>query len=325
MLAGSLVSMVRRPVFGARAVEQTLSAGTRVSRQLLEHRRRGGGPLTVPFSAPHSPFDVPITPRRQIVFTSLSLNKIKDVARAFEVTINDVVLAVVAGAMRRFLVSFSNLPKKQLVAAVPVSVRGDKGTEQANMLSVMLTGLATDLEDPAGRLVAIHQAALKAKLLQSAMGSDALMEWLEVPVPALFSLAISLYSRLLLSSLHAPLCNVLVSNVPGPPVPLYFAGARLESIFPLGPIFDGVGLNITAVSCIETLDVGLVACPDRLPDLWNLACALGPALEELDVKRPSHGGSKPRSGSRSSRRPSALATTPGRSTSRSSGGESRSR
>jgi len=187
----------------------------------------------------------------------------------------------------------------------------------------MLTGLATDLEDPADRLVAIHQATLDAKLLQSAMGSDVLMQWLEVPAPALSSLAISLYSRLHLSSLHPPLCNVLVSNVQGPPVPLYFAGALLESIFPLGPIFDGVGLNVTAISCIDAVNVGLVACPDRLPDLWNLARALGPALEELDAKRPSTGASKPRSGIRKARRPSVRATAPVRSTSRSSRGNSR--
>ena len=118
------------------------------------------------------------------------------------------------------------------------------------------------------------------------------MDWLEVPVPAIFSLATGLYSRLHLSSFHPPICNVLVSDVPGPPVPLYFAGARLESIFPLGPIFDGVGLNITAVSCIDTLDVGLVACPDQLADLWELASGLRPALEELDAERVSRGGAK---------------------------------
>jgi WS/DGAT/MGAT family acyltransferase len=225
--------------------------------------------------------------------------------------------------MRRFLVSLGKLPEKQLVAAAPVSVRGDKGTEQANLFSVMLTGLATDLDDPADRLLAIHQATLDAKLLQSAMGSDVLMEWLEVPTPALSSLAISLYSRLHLSSLHPPFCNVLVSNVPGPPVPLYFAGALLESIFPLGPIFDGVGLNVTAISCIDTLNVGLVACPDRLPDLWNLARAFGPALEELDAKRPSAGGRNPRAQISKARRPGVRGTAPQRSTSRSRRGESR--
>jgi len=323
MLASSLVSMIQRPLLGARAVEHTLGAGIRVVRQIVDHHRRGGAPLTAPFSAPHIPFNTTVTPRREVAFTSLSLDKIKGVAHAFEVTINDVVLAVVAGAMRRFLVSLGKLPQKQLVAAVPVSVRGDQGTEEANLISVMLTGLATDVEDPADRLVAIHQAVLEAKRFQSAMGSDVLMEWLDVPVPALFSLVTSLYARLHLSSLHPPLCNVLVSDVPGPPVPLYFAGARLDSIFPLGPIFDGVGLNITAISSTHTLDVGLVACPDQLPDLWDLASALRPALEELDAKPPSH-GAKRRSTTHTSRGPGARATAPGRSTSRSFRSESRS-
>ena len=196
------------------------------------------------------------------------------------------------------------------MAAVPVSVRGDHGVEQANMISVMLTGLATDLEVPADRLIAIHQGASEAKLLQSAMGSDALMEWLEVPVPALFSLATGLYSWLRLSALHPPLCNVLVSDVPGPPVPLYFAGGRLVSIFPLGPIFDGVGLNITAVSSADTLDIGLVACPDQLPDLWNLASGLRPALEELDAARLSRGAAKTSSKAKKARRSASSASTP---------------
>jgi len=305
-LAGALASMVRRPLFGARALGRTVEATVRVSRQLVDHRRRGGSALALPFSAPRLPFDAPITARREVAFTSLPLEGIKGVAHAFDVTVNDVVLAVVAGAMRHFLVSLGKLPKKSLVAAVPVSVRGDHGVEQANMISVMLAGLATDLEGPADRLVAIHQGASEAKLLQSAMGSDALMAWLEVPVPALFSLATDLYSWLRLSALHPPLCNVLVSDVPGPPVPLYFAGGRLVSIFPLGPIFDGVGLNITAVSSVSTLDVGLVACPDQLPGLWNLACGLGPALEELDAARVARGDAKHRSKKRSAPRPDTL-------------------
>ena len=241
MLACSFASMTRRPLLGARAVGQTLRAGMRVARELADHRRRGGAPLTAPFSAPHLSFDRPVTPRREIAFTSLSLAKIKAVARAFDVTINDVVLAVVAGAMRRFLDSLGELPGKQLVAAVPVSVRGDRGTEQANLVSVMLTGLATDLESPADRLAAIHQRALEAKLLQSAMGSQALMEWAEVPVPALFSLATNLYARLHLSSVHPPLCNVLVSDVPGPPLPLYFAERVWNRSFPSGRSSTGSG------------------------------------------------------------------------------------
>ena len=309
-LAGALASMVRRPLLATRALGKTVEASMRVSRQLVDHHRRGGAALALPFSAPRLPFDAPITPRREVAFTSLALDTIKGIAHAFDVTVNDVVLAVVAGAMRHFLVSLGKLPKKALVAAVPVSVRGDHGVEQANMISVMLTGLATDLEVPADRLMAIHQGASEAKRLQSAMGSDALTEWLEVPVPALFSLATELYSWLRLSALHPPLCNVLVSNVPGPPVPLYFAGGRLVSIFPLGPIFDGVGLNITAVSSVDTLDIGLVACPDQLPDLWNLASGLRPALEELDAARLSGGGAKTSSQAKSGRQSATSASTP---------------
>ena len=284
-LACALRGIVLRPLAGARAVEQTLVAGVRVSRQLLDNRRRGGSLPTIPFSAPRLLFDAPVTPRRQIAFTSIPLDEVKGLAKDFGVTINDVVLAVVAGALRSFLISLGTLPDKPLVAAVPVSVHGDHGVEEANMVSLMLADLSTNLEDPADRLLAIHRRASESKLIQSAMGSEAILSWLDVPVPALFSGATSLYSRLRLSALHPPMCNLVVSDVPGPSMPLYFAGARLESIFPLGPIFDGVGLNITAVSSATMLDVGLVACPDQLPDLWDLASRLRPALEELDAAR----------------------------------------
>jgi diacylglycerol O-acyltransferase / wax synthase len=303
MLAGSLTSLIRRPLLGARALQHTFSSGIRVASRLVDHGRNGAAPLALPFSAPRTTFDKPLTPRREIAFTSLSLDKIKDVAHAFEVTVNDVVLAIMAGAMRRFLASSGELPETQLVAAVPLSVRGDQGTEQANLVTIMLTGLAIDVEDPVARLDAIHHAALEAKLVQSAMGSDLLTEWLDVPMPLVFSLATRLYSRLRLCSLHPPFCNVLVSDVPGPPVSLYFAGARLESIFPLGPIFDGVGLNITAISSADKLDVGLVACPDRRPDLWSLASQLEPALEELDAERLAPAGAKARSEDRRARSP----------------------
>jgi len=298
MVAGSMTSVFRRSLIGVRATGRTLGAATRVARRLVDHRSRHGAPLAVPFSSPHLMFNAPVTTRREVAFTSLSLETIKGVARAFEVTVNDVVLGVVAGAMRRFLLPLGALPDKPLIAAVPVSVRGDRGVEQSNMFSVMLASLATDQDRPADRLLAIHRGTLEAKRLQSAVGSEVLSDWLEVPVPAVFSLATSLYARLRLSSLHPPLCNLLVSDVPGAAVPLYFARARLESIFPLGPIFDGMGLNITAVSSADTLDVGLVACPDQLPDLWALAGELEPALTELDAVRSGRDRGKDPSGGR---------------------------
>lgn len=288
MLIGALASALRRPHRAVIAVGDTLRSGTRVVRRVVYERRVGDVPLTAPFSGPHTLFDVPITPRREIAFASLPMRKIRRVAHAFGVTVNDVVLAVVAGALRGFLEGREEQPQKQLVAAVPVSVRGDKETGAANLVNIMLMGLATDKDDPSDRLSAIHRAALEAKGLQSALGPQTILDWLDVPVPALMSLATSIYSRLHLCALHPPLCNLVVSNVPGPPVALYFAGARLVSLFPLGPIFDGVGLNVTVVSGLETMDAGLVVCPDRLGDVWNLANAFGPALDELDAARPSH-------------------------------------
>ncbi|MGO8870647.1 MAG: WS/DGAT/MGAT family O-acyltransferase [Acidimicrobiales bacterium] len=320
ILIGALASALRRPLLATRATGDTLRSGMRIAHRALGSDRGGGGRLTAPFSGPHTVFDAPITPRREVAFASLPMREVKRVAQAFGVTVNDVVLALVAGALRGFLDALGELPQRQLVAAVPVSVRGDQGTQTANLITIMLMGLATDRQEPGDRLAAIHQAALKAKSLQSALGPETLLEWLEVPVPALLSVATSIYSRLHLCALHPPLCNLVVSNVPGPPASLYFAGARLISLFPLGPIFDGVGLNITVVGGTETMDVGLVVCPDRLPDVWNLADAFGPSLDELDAARPSGSRAIQRTRRRAaprstrSRRPvglSALAADPG--------------
>lgn len=281
MAADDLASAIGRPFRGVRAAGDSLLAGLRILRGLTRAGRLRVTDLTVPFTAPRVPFGEPITPRREVAFTSLPLDQVRLVARAFDVTVNDAVLTVVSGALRSYLTSLGKLPTRQLVAALPVSVRGRRGTEQANLVTLMLSGLATDRSEPADRLAAIHAETRRAKLLQSDLGPDTLLEWLEVPPPILLSMAAQTYSGMRLSTLHRPLCNLVVSNVPGPPVPLYFGGARVSSIFPFGPIFDGVGLNITLLSGQERVDVGLVACPDRLRGLWDLARGLQLALEEL--------------------------------------------
>lgn len=294
LVAGATASMVRRPLLALRAAGGSLRVAPGVVRQIWNFRGFPDPPAA-PFRAPRTLFNSPITSRRQVAMTSLPIGQVKDVAHTFGVTVNDVLLAVVAGAVRHYLTSLDELPDRELVAAVPVSLRAGRDTKAANLVSVVLCGLGTDKANPVERLAGIHNAALEAKMLQSALGSE-LLQWLEVPVPALISAAANLYSRLGLSAFHPPFCNLLVSDVPGPPMPLFFAGARLRSLFPLGPIFDGMGLNITAVSSADTLDVGLVACPDRLRNLGKLAGGLRFALDELIEQRQlsaSLGSSRP--------------------------------
>jgi hypothetical protein len=145
----------------------------------------------------------------------------------------------------------------------------------------MLCSLATDIDDPVKRLQAIHDGTQQAKSQLNAIGADALTDWAEFAAPALAGRAARLYSRTKMADRHRPLFNVTISNVPGPPFPLYSNGARMVANYPMGPIFDGGGLNITVMSYLDQLDFGLVACADLIPDVWSLADGLGAALEEL--------------------------------------------
>ena len=218
----------------------------------------------------------------------------KAVKNAAGVTVNDVVLGLCAGALRRYLDDRGEVPDGSLVAMVPVSVRTEElaGTH-GNQVASMLTTLATDIDDPAERLQAISAGTKEAKEQQQVIGADLLQNWAEFAAPALAGRAARLYSRTRMADRHRPLFNVTISNVPGPPFPLYSAGARLVANYPMGPIFDGGGLNMTVMSYMDNLDFGLVSCADLLPDPWVLAdgltAELGTLTTELGVGTPTIG------------------------------------
>jgi WS/DGAT/MGAT family acyltransferase len=222
------------------------------------------------------------TPHRDFAFTSLSLPDVKMVKNALGVSVNDVVLGLCAGALRKYLEHLDEHPDAPLVAMVPVSVRADeqKGTH-GNQVSSMLCSLATDIDDPVERLLRIHEGTTQAKEQINIIGAEALTDWVEFAAPALLGRAMRLYSRTRMADRHRPLFNVTISNVPGPPFPLYSAGARMVAHYPMGPIFDGGGLNITVMSYMDSLDFGLVACPDLIDDVWSISDGLAEALEEL--------------------------------------------
>jgi WS/DGAT/MGAT family acyltransferase len=192
------------------------------------------------------------------------------------------VLALCAGALRRYLEQHSEEVDAPLVAMVPMSVRSEeeKGTG-GNRVASMLCSLATDIDDPIDRVEAINAGTRGAKDQMNAVGADALTDWAEFMAPALAGRAARLYSRTRMADRHRPLFNVTISNVPGPPFPLYSAGARMVAHYPMGPIADGGGLNITLMSYLDQIDFGIVACRDLIPDVWSIADGLGLALDEL--------------------------------------------
>jgi WS/DGAT/MGAT family acyltransferase len=236
----------------------------------------------VPFTAPRLPFNTSITPHRQVAFASAPLADVEIARDAFGVTINDVVLAVVAGAMRRYLEDRGELPDTPLVAVIPTSVRSvDEKGNMGNRVSAMFTRLATELDDPVERLFAVKEVMSGAKLVHRDIGGETLEEWAEFLAPSVLSGGARLYGRLRLAERMPPIYNLVVSNVPGPKFPLYIAGSRLVGMYPMGPIFDGAGLNVTVLSYLDAIDIGLMACREMVPELWNLADAFPGALADL--------------------------------------------
>jgi hypothetical protein len=176
------------------------------------------------------------------------------------------------------------LPNRPLVAAEPVSVHGQVGNMKGvTKLSVIFSTLATDVEDPVERLRAVASANLRAKEISAAMGSDTFTRWAGQAWPNALSLAARLYSGLRVAEHHPVIYNVLFSNVAGPPFDLYLAGARVAGTYAFGPITDGAGLNVTAISTGDRIGFGIVACPDLMPEVWDLAKAIPDALDELTV------------------------------------------
>ena len=236
----------------------------------------------VPLTAPRTPWNAAITSHRRVAFARIGLEDAKLIKDAYGVKMNDVVLAVVAGALRHYLDEHDATPGEPLMAVVPVSVRTDDESGTAgNKVSAMFTSLATDIDDPIERLKAIAEATIGAKAEHNAVGARLLTDWGEFAAPRTFALASRLYSSMKLADLHRPIHNLVISNVPGPPFPLYLAGAEMVAAYPMGPIHEGAGLNATVLSYRDSIDFGFMACRELMPDLWDLAKAVPAAFDEL--------------------------------------------
>lgn len=251
---------------------------------LVRHKRQSGISTPRPvLDAPRTPFNGPLTPRRNFATVSVSLVDVKAVSRQYDVTVNDVVLALVSGALRSWLSRHGGLPRGSLVAGVPVGtdVVGEPPRLHGNRVSNLFTTLATHVDDPVARLRLISRVTRECKEVQQVLGTDMLREWVQFTPPAPFSAVLTLYSRLRTAGRHRPPFNVIVSNVRGPGSEVTLGGVTLEDIFSVGPLIEGIGLNVTAWSYVDRLNVSLLSCPDLIPDLDELASEFRPALDEL--------------------------------------------
>jgi diacylglycerol O-acyltransferase / wax synthase len=240
--------------------------------------------------APGTPFNAPLSAHRRWAFTDLPLADVKSLRAGSDLTVNDVVMALCAGALRRWLELHDALPTAPLVAAVPVSVRTtDQTGTLGNKVSMMLAPLPTNLPDPGGRLEAMHEAMRAAKEQHGAVPASLLADVTQFAMPALANQAWRLAAKLRLMERVNPF-NLFISNIPGPNVPLYYAGAKVLAYYPVSALVDGQGLNITVMSYCGNLYFGLVACRQLVPDLDVMAGFLREELDELTAAAGPHQG-----------------------------------
>ena len=311
LLARGVVSTLSKPVELAKLVAPTADVLTKTI-----GRARSGTAMAAPLRAPRTSFNGTITGHRSVAVQDMSLDKIKEIKNAVDgATVNDVVIAVSGGALRRYLEERGELPSSSLVASVPVSVRGEsKKQSGSNKVSTIFSRLGTDIEDPLDRLGFVSEGNTNAKEHHKAIPADTLQDWAEFAAPRTFGLAVRMVSSLRLADSGPVIHNLVISNVPGPPVPLYFIGAKIEGLYPLGPVFHGAGLNITVMSSDGKVHVGAIACRELVPQPWKLTERFAEELDALHTEALT--GRKPRK--KATKKAAANKTTTKRSTAKKS-------
>ena len=248
-----------------------------VGRRLIEDLGRGASTVVL---APKTIFNVAVSKQRSFGTTTISLSEVKAVGSATNSKVNDVVMAVSAGALRRYLLERSALPKEPLIAALPVSLREPGNTDMNNQVTMMLCSLSTDIAAPLARLTAIVASSQdsKARLgdVKGAMPIDISI----LGAPVVMTGLAEWMGRTKAADQLPAMVNVLISNVPGPRKPMYCAGAQLENYFPVSIPSHGGALNITVQSYMDNLDFGLIACRAAVPDIQNMADML---VEEFEI------------------------------------------
>ncbi|UXA15281.1 wax ester/triacylglycerol synthase family O-acyltransferase [Mycobacterium sp. SMC-8] len=269
-----LVRFVTRPLQFARVLPETAAMLAKTVNRAVT-----GNAMAAPFTAPTTRFNDRITSERTIALVQLDLNDVKKVKNHFGIKVNDVVMALCAGALRGFLADRGELPAKPLIAVVPASVHGQSDRPGRNQLSGMFCNLHTDIDDPVDRVQAIAESNLKAKEHSGSLGPTLFVDLAQSISRAGYAWLLGLLSRtpLTKTAIH----NAVISNVAGPPDTLYSCGARVTALYPLGPILHGSGLNITVMSLADKLDVGIISCPKLVDDLWDLADRFDAELKEL--------------------------------------------
>ncbi len=234
--------------------------------------------LTTPFDAPRTILNGKIGGARRFVAQSFDLDRFRRVAKACDVSFNDVALAVCAGALRRYLSELDALPDRAMTAMCPVNLRDETSEVGGNEIGAMIASLATDVEDPLERLETIHESTTVAKQTMRELTPLQLLLMSGYNVAGLGLSMLPTYGLV-----GRPPFNVIISNVPGPRKQLYFNGAHLEGTYPASIPVDGLAMNITLVTYDDQVDFGITACRRSAPSVQRMIHHLEDTLAELEA------------------------------------------
>jgi WS/DGAT/MGAT family acyltransferase len=273
LFARALIPTIRTPRKLGEYLWRTAGRGVTVLQQ------RNKNPLALGVGGPC--FNGTVGPHRQTAFVSVSLDDVRALKDKLGVKVNDVVLGLVSGTLRQHMLRHGEMPEGSLSAQVPVSTRVADDTDQSNKVATMGASLATNVEDPLERLATIYASTQSAKELTEAVRARKIQSVGEVAPPLLLNLASRAAWAANLTDRIPVVANVVVSNVPGPPFPIYSCGAKVSGIYAASVLIFYAGLNITLMSYIDRLDFGLTSDPDLLEDPWEIADGIKDALAEL--------------------------------------------
>jgi WS/DGAT/MGAT family acyltransferase len=268
----AMARFLGRPLYLVGLLPATVAAVADTVRRAVTGRA-----MAAPFTAPRTVLNGRLTSDRRLAFARLDLDDVKKVKNHFGVTVNDVLMALIGGVVRQFLLDRGELPRRSLIALVPVSVHQPSERPERNQVSGMYARLLTQIAAPGTRLRAMAPANTIAKEHSSAIGATLLQDWCELTGPVTLGIAKRVYARL---TRFRPMYNVVVSNVPGPQAH-YFLGAEITAMYPFGPVLHGAGLNITMWTVNGVLHIGVITCPALLPDPRALADGFAVGLQQL--------------------------------------------
>ncbi len=279
LLTRTAVNNVRTPFKMASVLAESVPAIARATREWRKLLPSRGSRV------PRTRFNRPVSPHRVVEGRSFALADFKAIKQAVPgATVNDVVLALCGGALRKYLNEFGELPQESLVAMAPISTRteDEKGVG-GNKVSQMAVSLRSDVEDPLERLEAVHVSTMQSKEFTNAIGARLMTDYTQFIPSTTAALAARLYTGLHLANRVRPMFNCVVTNVPGPQIPLYSVGSRLVTTFGMAPIVDGMGLLHAVFSYCGTITVTITSCREMMPDPEFYAECIQESFEELLV------------------------------------------